>query len=106
MYRYFLWGKRTGENIVQPFAVFKVSVRSSAVSILERLLSDSSQQNLWILLATRLSNAIYYLILPPIWDVQGHLNLFWVSEYNVIMREIPVGEMPAWENNYPVFNIF
>jgi hypothetical protein len=106
MYRYFLWGKRAGENIIKPFAVLRVFEGSRMISLLERLKSDSSQQNLWILLAISLQFSGYYLTFPPIWDAKGHINEFWFSGNNVIMDEIPAEDIDDWIQSYPVFNVF
>ena len=103
-YRYFLWSKRVGNSILKPFAVLKVFVGSPTISILERLLSDSSQQNLWVLFALRLYFLGYNVALPPIWDHKGHINDFWLSDNNSIVSEIPTEDIDNWMQNYPVFN--
>ena len=106
MYRYFLWSKRVGNSILKPFAVVKVFVASPMISILERLLSNSFQQNLWILFALRLQFSGYYFTLPPIWDAKGHINEFWLSDNNVIVDEIPEEDIEEWIQNYPVFMLW
>jgi len=106
MIRYFLWGKRVGESIIKPFAILDVFSGSPSFSILERLRMDSSQQNLWVLLAIRLHIYGYSSIFPPIWDDKGHINEFWLSDNNVIVDEIPEANISEWSQNYPILYIW
>ena len=106
MFRYFLWGKRVGNDIVKPFAILEAFSSSPSVSILERLRMDSSQQNLWVSLAIRLRLYAYSSIFPPIWDDKGHINEFWFSDNNVIVDEIPEADISEWSQNYPILYVW
>jgi len=99
MLRYFLWGKRVGNDIVKPFAILSVRLSDPIIALIT---ADGSSEVLWRFIALRLV-ARYPSYFPPIWSDKGHVNLFWVN--NVIVREVNASEIPSLERSLPIFHI-
>ena len=111
MIRYFLWGKRVGNDIVKPFAVLMtqdIDAFGGAgffTIILQHIKYASPSddlQNLWNIVASELLKH-YPGVFPKLWSDDGYVNPFWVWRNNVIIEETDIGA--DWIDMFPVFEL-